>query len=162
MLLQVSQHQEEIMWEMWTILVWSYVLHQEEITEVVPCPVEEMPGRVLSLTMDQGHGQEFSVDINTPSTNSSRTRTRSRVLLVPADSPPEWRPSDVPVDCDPADNPPNSNNTIQDEAVNICDDLFYTGILATYCQDLTAATMFYHQACVRDGISGDIGHEMCL
>ncbi|XP_019615327.1 PREDICTED: uncharacterized protein LOC109463064 isoform X1 [Branchiostoma belcheri] len=142
------------------LMVWSYVLHQEEITEVrTTCPVEEMPGRVLSLTMDQGHGQEFSVDINTPSTNSSRTRTRSRVLLVPADSPPEWRPSDVPVDCDPADNPPNSNNTIQDEAVNICDDLFYTGILATYCQDLTAATMFYHQACVRDvSISGDIGH----
>ncbi|KAI8479536.1 hypothetical protein Bbelb_427260 [Branchiostoma belcheri] len=91
-----------------SVTIGQYVV-AEEITEVrTTCPVEEMPGRVLSLTMDQGHGQEFSVDINTPSTNSSRTRTRSRVLLVPADSPPEWRPSDVPVDCDPADNPPNS------------------------------------------------------
>ena len=109
-------------------------------------------GMIFLIALDEGSGMKATMKLNGPHNNSLIDG-----LLLPEDTPPEWFPSDAPINAKPEYSPDFPLTTLWEDAVAICDSYFYEEPLYTACKNLQSTMLFYYEACLSDvAASGDI------
>lgn len=143
------------------IRLWQFAKTQEEISTLRHVKFDYyLEGLLLSLPLDQGFGTKVDA-FKYPFLNTSKPNQTVRNVTVvkfqanKEGKPPEWLPSGVM--STPLTNyiPTFFNDSLQYQARNLCQKLFYTGVLQRLCSSrLMSQAQFYFDACITDIVDG--------
>ena len=142
--------------------LWQYAKSEAELSPLRNLKFEHyIDGLVLNLPMDEGQGTVLAglyydpLPV-TPTANISSNKTAgdqkyANFVSFPPLGALDWAPSGAPLQPHSNYTLTFRNATLKEKAIELCQDMFYSGSLQKYCSPrLVPQSLFYYESCLAD------------